>query len=201
MKYYAVKVGRNPGIYKTWNECFNEINKYSNAIYKSFKTYEEAKAFLEGDKKNFEEKLNNTFNNENAIAYVDGSYNLKEKIYGSGVVLFTHGEKICYSKKFSDEFFIHRNVAGELKATEIAIDESIKHNNKSVVIYHDYQGISSWAKEEWKANNDLTKSYKEFISDRMKKIEINFVKVKAHSNNENNDLADKLAKKAIGIGE
>lgn len=28
MKYYAVKKGRHPGIYNTWEECQNEVNQF-----------------------------------------------------------------------------------------------------------------------------------------------------------------------------
>ncbi|KAK0174898.1 hypothetical protein PV327_010613 [Microctonus hyperodae] len=46
MSYYAVAKGRNPGIYKTWDECKAEVNKYSGAVYKKFTTISEAKSFI-----------------------------------------------------------------------------------------------------------------------------------------------------------
>ena len=36
VKYYAVRVGRKAGIYKTWSECKEQVCEYSGAIYKSF---------------------------------------------------------------------------------------------------------------------------------------------------------------------
>ena len=50
MKYYAVKKGRNPGIYTSWDLCLKEVKGYKGAIYKSFKKKEDALDFLE-DKK------------------------------------------------------------------------------------------------------------------------------------------------------
>lgn len=47
-KFYAVKRGRKIGIFHTWNECNKQIHGYSNAKYKSFKTIEEANAYLNG---------------------------------------------------------------------------------------------------------------------------------------------------------
>ena len=41
--------------------------------------------------------------------------------------------------------------------------------------------------------------YVEFVKDIKDKIKVNFIKVKSHSNNKYNDLADELAKKALGI--
>eukprot|EP00742_Colponemidia_sp_Colp-10_P009170 GILJ01009978.1.p1 GENE.GILJ01009978.1~~GILJ01009978.1.p1 ORF type:complete len:306 (-),score=22.52 GILJ01009978.1:133-1050(-) len=45
-KFYAVKHGRVPGIYSTWEECKAQVNGFSSASYKSFNTEQEAKAFL-----------------------------------------------------------------------------------------------------------------------------------------------------------
>ncbi len=45
-KYYAVKEGRIPGIYENWDLCKQQTDGYSGAIFKSFKTKEEAQAYL-----------------------------------------------------------------------------------------------------------------------------------------------------------
>ena len=76
MKYYAVKKGRNPGIYTSWDLCLKEVKGFSNASYKSFKTRAEAENFLKGQEKEVE------IDENTIIAYVDGSFNLKSKTYG-----------------------------------------------------------------------------------------------------------------------
>lgn len=48
-KFYAVKCGRNPGIYNTWDECEMQVKYYSGARYKSFKSIEEAKKYMEAE--------------------------------------------------------------------------------------------------------------------------------------------------------
>ena len=48
--YYAVKNGRNPGIYNTWAECEKEVKGFKEAKYKKFKSYEEAVEFIEESK-------------------------------------------------------------------------------------------------------------------------------------------------------
>ena len=45
-KYYAVKVGRIPGIYQTWDEAKEQINGYSGAVYKGFTTLHDAEQFI-----------------------------------------------------------------------------------------------------------------------------------------------------------
>nr|CAI6686381.1 BPK_HP1_G0044130.mRNA.1.CDS.1 [Saccharomyces cerevisiae] len=44
--FYAVRKGRETGIYNTWNECKNQVDGYGGAIYKKFNSYEQAKSFL-----------------------------------------------------------------------------------------------------------------------------------------------------------
>jgi len=46
MKYYAVQVGREPGIYTSWDDCQKQVNKFSGAIFKSFDTEQEARTFI-----------------------------------------------------------------------------------------------------------------------------------------------------------
>lgn len=49
-KFYAVKVGLKTGIFETWDECQKLVTGFKGAKYKSFKTKEEAEAYLnEGD--------------------------------------------------------------------------------------------------------------------------------------------------------
>lgn len=44
-KYYAVKVGKKPGVYTTWSECSKQVSKFKGAIYKSFNNLEDAEKF------------------------------------------------------------------------------------------------------------------------------------------------------------
>ena len=45
-KFYAVKVGKIPGIYLTWNECSAQVTGFSGAVFKSFPTRNQAQEFL-----------------------------------------------------------------------------------------------------------------------------------------------------------
>ena len=62
-KYYAVKKGRHPGIYKTWTECQKEVNGYPNAKFKSFLTLEGANEWLQ--------TTGNTVTSTKAVNYSD----------------------------------------------------------------------------------------------------------------------------------
>jgi ribonuclease HI len=45
-QYYAVRNGREPGIYRTWEECKAQVDGYAKAQYKGFTSLEEAEAYL-----------------------------------------------------------------------------------------------------------------------------------------------------------
>lgn len=194
MKYYAVKKGRNPGIYTSWDLCLKEVKGFKGAKYKSFKNKKDAENFLKD-----EEIKKIKIDEKSVIAYIDGSYSQKNKAYGLGIVYMTDkGSKEVY-KSFDDGYHVYRNVAGEVRASVEAINMAIVDGKDTIYIHFDYQGIESWAKGEWKRNNELTKKYYQFFQKAKEKIKVHFIKVKAHSNDKYNDMADALAKKSLGI--
>lgn len=44
--FYAVRKGMQPGIYESWEECREQIDHYSGALFKKTKTREEAEAYM-----------------------------------------------------------------------------------------------------------------------------------------------------------
>ena len=48
-KYYVVWKGRKTGIFTSWNECKKQIDRFSDAKYKSFKTRQEAEEAFKED--------------------------------------------------------------------------------------------------------------------------------------------------------
>lgn len=201
-KYYAVKVGKSVGIYNNWEDCKKQVTGFSGAIYKSFPTLEEAKNYLNNG--NIENEVNSfsleDISEDEIVAYVDGSYKKDTLEYGYGVVLILKYDIIeLFGRGEDPEVAKSRNVTGELFGSIRAISEAIKLKKKKITVFYDYQGISYWANGEWKCNLPLTIGYRDKIKEFRKEIEILFVKVKAHSNDKYNDLADYLAKKSLGI--
>ncbi|HKC89601.1 MAG TPA: ribonuclease HI [Blastocatellia bacterium] len=45
-QYYAVRNGREPGIYLTWEECKAQVDGYAKAQYKGFGSLEEAEEYM-----------------------------------------------------------------------------------------------------------------------------------------------------------
>lgn len=143
-----------------------------------------------------EDELNKTI-----IAYVDGSFDKERKLCGSGIVFLnnTSDEKPITAINFAtDDKYNMWNIQGECEACIKAIEIAIDKGCDEIHVYHDYQGISSWAKKEWKAKNDYTKGYVKRFDKLHNKIKVEFVKVKGHSKNKWNDVADKLARRSLG---
>jgi ribonuclease HI len=45
-RFYAVKVGKKPGIYKSWPECQKAVDGFSGAVFKGFEFKSDAKAYM-----------------------------------------------------------------------------------------------------------------------------------------------------------
>ena len=223
-KYYAVVVGKTPGIYFTWDDCRAQVDQFPGAVYKSFNTIAEAEEFIERASEGHvypEEELpfsqdsageRDSLNYDDAvdkapvstdtclIAYVDGSYEHSRRRYAYGCVIVLPDELVELNGDGNDEDFVSmRNVAGEILGSEKAIVWAVEHGYREVIIYYDYEGIEKWADDIWKANKPGTIRYKQFVAEQRKKIEISFRKVAAHTGDTYNEMADKLAKAALGL--
>ena len=219
-KYYAVKVGKKPGIYKTWDECKEQVNKFPGAIYKSFKTLEEAEKFS-GVKTSFNENKNNKLNNSAKKADIKKEGDLKPIRSSANVKYF---EKYIEPETIKDDFdFIafvdgsydrvsntieefkvagndkwdQWNIVGEIEASKFAIKLGYEKELKKICIYHDLKNIALWASGSWQAKNEYTQDYVRYVEKYSENMEITFIKVKGHSCNKYNDIADRLAREAI----
>lgn len=193
--YYAVKKGRETGIFESWEECQKQITGFSGAEFKKFKELYQAEEYLSISELNIEK--NDDLNGLHA--YIDGSFSTKLQETGYGAVILYNGEVIHTIKGSSKKYIDMRNVAGELFAAAVSIKWAVENGYKSITLHHDYSGIAHWAKGEWKRKQEGTINYKKFIDDISEKISISFVKVKGHSGDTYNDMADRLAKEAIKI--
>ena len=202
-KYYAVKAGFVPGIYTDWESCKAQVNAFPGAQYKGFATLEEAQEYL-GISASEEPSSFPVVPEHSAIAYVDGSFRESSGKFSYGIVFFFNGEdgqvqELDFGKAFSNpELLEMRNVSGEIMGAAQAMKIAGKLGIRELVIYHDYEGISKWCTGEWKAKQTWTQKYRDFYLEMSRILAISFVKVKGHSHDKYNDLADALARKAVG---
>lgn len=211
--FYVVKKGKTPGIYCSWEECKQQVQGVPGAVYKGFTTEEEARAYAGEElqiQRIFGGQMTLSFSGEEklqalpplaggeALAYVDGSYNEATGEYSCGVVFFYAGEEqhIC-QKGEDEEMAMMRNIAGEIMGARLAMEKAIQYGADTLTIVHDYQGIASWCTGEWRTNKKGTKAYKAYFDSLQGQLTIRFQKVKGHSGDAYNDLADSLAKSVI----
>lgn len=203
-KVYAVKKGRNTGIFYAWDECKANVDGYPGAEYKSFYSEDEATKYLmdETDTMNNEMDIVEGSPNQ-VVAYVDGSYDEKIGRYAFGCIIITPNGDIIKESGNGDnpESLAIRNVAGEMLGAMFVVKWCEKNGYSSIDIRYDYSGIEMWATGSWKAKNVLTQKYAEFMQESAKKIKITYTKIEAHSGNYYNEEVDKLAKEALKEGK
>lgn len=218
-KYYAVQVGRIPGIYCTWDECKAQIEGVSGAKYKSFSSLEEAERYMCGENDGNSDAVNTapfseddlnsqvekavaSLGENEIIVFVDGSYDVTQEKSAFGAIIFSHGgnRDILYkafTKQLGEEFISLRNVAAELEAVKESINWALQYNKSKMSIYYDYEGIEKWANGQWKANKAITKEYVRFIQEKRALLQIEFIKVPAHTGVQFNEEVDAIAKNAL----
>ena len=201
-KYYAVRVGRRTGVFLTWAECQKQVTGFPGGVFKSFTTIEEAEAFVKGAATAIRESGTELLKVEPGalVAYVDGSYNVENNQISYGMVLLDGEQELKFQQFFIDEELASmRNVAGEIKGAEAAMRYAVEQGFGKLYIYHDYEGIAKWCQGAWKTNKEGTKAYKAYFDSIQDKLQVVFVKVAAHTGDKYNEMADKLAKEALGI--
>ena len=203
-KYYAVRQGKVPGIYLSWDACRAQVYGYSQAVYKSFPTREEAEKFMQNDTAPMNDTLTEDADGTEPgllKAYVDGSYiPTKADSFAYGVVfLDENGIQTASGVSTDPDLATMRNVAGEIHGAAYAMQYALEKGYKKLCIYHDYEGIARWCLGDWKTNREGTRAYKAYYDSIKDRLEIHFVKVKGHSGDTYNEMADQLAKKALGL--
>ena len=141
-KYYAVKNGRNIGIFNTWDECLESTKGFPGAIFKSFNSEEEAKAFLE-DKDIYNEEISKYIDEGYAVAFSDGSFDEKLNRYSYGVVCIDRdmNETELYNFGNNPKYIDTRNIIGEILGVFNALDWVITNGYDKIKLFYDYEGL------------------------------------------------------------
>jgi ribonuclease HI len=128
-------------------------------------------------------------------AYVDGSY-MKGKT-GWGVVVIRDDQPVFTDSGVlsGKECVAQRQVPGEIEAAKRAVSWCEENGVATIRIAYDYMGLEKWATGQWKTNNSITKAYAAFM--KKTQVSIYWMKIKSHSGDRWNDVADELAKSKL----
>jgi ribonuclease HI len=126
-------------------------------------------------------------------AFVDGSYISGTTGYAAVIYL---GDEIKAELSGTVPNTQFRQFAGELKSVIETLKWCDGNNARKIRINYDYEGIEKFASGKWKARNELSKDYVNFI--KQTKVEIEWRHIKSHTGNIKNDKADLLAKRITG---
>lgn len=211
--FYAVKVGKVPGIYKTWPECQANTSGFPGAVFKGFETLAEAEAFM-NDAVNTDVSApyakdessssapDGITNLPPVYAFTDGSYNIATGVYGFGGFLHysdTEDDIEIRGNGNDPEEAVSRNVAGEVHGAVAAMHKAVELGLKELTLFYDYEGIEKWPLRYWKTNKKISMFYVEEYDKIKDKLKVNYVHVKAHTGIPGNEAADKMAKAEVGI--
>ena len=138
-------------------------------------------------------------NDKCLVVYVDGSYSPTKKKAGYGIVYIEDTVVIGTESGLADKYLETRNIAGELTAAARALIWAVKHGYKTVQLHYDYAGIEKWVNGEWETKKECSIGYKECMLNLIEKyqLSVTFKKIKSHSGDLYNNVADTLAKEAL----
>ena len=161
-KFYVVWNGRKPGIYKTWDECLGQVEKFEGAAYKAFESAENARLAFAGDPKKYifnqkkqAKKPDKTlFANKpkkNSLS-VDAAWNTKTKWMEYQGVYTATGAQLFIQGPFRDA----TNNIGEFLAIVHAL-ALLKQKNSEIPVYSDSLTAIKWVKDK-KTNTKLVRT-------------------------------------------
>ncbi len=209
-KYYAIARGRKPGIYEEWygeQGAEKQIQGFTGAVYKGFLSREEAEEWLKQPIRKPKaigteispKKGGNGPRKGDMVLFTDGGCINNPGPGGYGVVLIQNGHR----HELSGGFRLTTNNRMELTACIVGLGQLAE--KAAVTVYTDSQylvnGITkgwakSWRKRGWKKSdgqNALNPDLWERLLELCEFHDVEFVWVKGHAGNKENERCDQLA--------
>lgn len=216
-KFYVVKKGRTPGIYTTWTECLRQVDKFAGAVYKSYKTKEEAQEAFASNSlytttagpKTSTKKRTSLHSKSEAMddirlrIYCDGACSGNPGRSGSGLAIYEDDNMPVLIYGAAD--VMGTNNTAELKALLKALELAVDAQHDKVAILSDskysIECVVNWA-YGWKAkgwtkqggeikNLEIIQTAHAIYDSIKNKVVISHVR--GHAGVEGNELADRMA--------
>ena len=209
-KFYAIAVGRKPGIYEVWSSAQAQVQGYPGAVFKGFPSRAEAQGWLDnptytsgaGKKKGSTAPAHEDTSPKDGevTIYTDGGARYNPGPGGYGVVQLYRGAR----KELSGGYRHTTNNRMELMGCIVALRD-LEHRDRPVTLYSDssyvVNGISKgWAKN-WRKRGWLKSDKQPAINpdlwgellDLVEGLAITFKWVKGHAGHPMNERCDELA--------
>lgn len=226
-KYYAIKKGRHPGIYTTWDDAKKQVDGFSGAVYKSFKQRSDAETFMAGidptagQSKQYHRAHTNTPVHavaDQIVGYTDGGSRNTGNVTG-GHVKDTDKAAWAYRLEMPDGTIV-ADSAGEWGATNNRMEimaliralAKLQELNKTDADIHmvlDSQyvlnaitkhWISGWKRRGWKRSaGDLANAelWQELDGLLNRFSNLSYAWTKGHATNDGNLFVDDLLNKSM----
>lgn len=210
-KFYAIAVGRKPGIYEVWPIAQAQVQGYPGAIFKGFQSRQEAESWLatptrptatqKRPRPTTPASPTDTSPKEGEVTiYTDGGARYNPGPGGYGIVLIYQG----VHKEISGGYRHTTNNRMELMGCIVAL-RALEHRNLPITLYSDssyvVNGISkgwakSWRKNGWIKSDKQPAINADLWAELLKLVEpldITFKWVKGHVGHPINERCDELA--------
>lgn len=213
--FYAVRVGRTPGIYLSWfgkDGAEEQIRSFPGAQYKGFLTLDEAQEYLDGSlsgdghgngsPENGKLHPDNTGSSEGTFIYTDGGCINNPGPGGYGVVLVSGGVRT----ELTGGYRFTTNNRMELRACIMGLRALENGYRKPVTVITDSRYVvngimKGWARR-WQKNNWMRDKHHSAenvdlwadLLDLVLDYGVRFEWVKGHAGHPENERCDELAK-------
>lgn len=194
-KIYAVRKGLQTGIFDSWDACKNAVTGYSNAEYQSFKTIEEANAYMNNNLEPSKTNIIKPCKEGSCNIYYSSSFSNSE--YNIGIVIESVDREYKFYGKIGKSIYTSLgSITGELLAVLIGVELAHDMGFTQAGIYYKYGGVYDWYTGNWRAKGDLQVKYTSLLRNMevYNCMVLNFTHISKKSYVDGVNKAEKLVK-------
>ncbi|XP_075454407.1 ribonuclease H1-like [Ascaphus truei] len=203
---YGVRNGRQTGVYETWDECREQVDRFPSARYQKFPTHGQAQDFVESSGHGGRSSRSSSYSSDGGapVVYTDGccTQNGQEGARAGAGVYWGPDHPLNVSTRLEGR---QTNQRAEIEAASKALEQARGHNITKLEIHTDSKfttdGITKWV-PAWKENGWKTSTGRDVVNktefqklDRLADgMDITWKHVPGHSGIVGNERADQLAR-------
>lgn len=214
-RWYGVRVGRNPGVYPTWEEARAQVEGFPGCVHQRFGAREDAERFVAGEKR--ARKQGSTVGGESdrevLEVYTDGNHYKGTSSMGFGIFCRFGGAGYALAQRLdaTSSLDLFGKGLGELEVSNPSMElAAVAHLLKMcsryyrgegrylIRVHSDYTGVAGWLEGSWRARQPhiraLVERCRASREHALPRFRVEFLRVEGHSGVAGNDAADALAK-------